>query len=274
MQLGGRPIAPVACAPDRPVRFSARVAASLLAGGFTTPARGETCVAVFDSREWHDHVAEAETLLDARERTRATRFRFEKDYATYVLIHALWRMTLGHCLGIHGARVVLVPSATGQPCLPGVAFSTSLSHSGHYAAVAISTAVTVGIDIERSPSRVALEELMATMCSREEIGEVTALHPGLRETALLRLWTRKEAALKAFGVGLSADMALVSVWRDGPLMSPVAEGWQVPCIVRDLHLHDGLAGAIATPAGHTLFRQAVCRNECTNPAIRSMQNPP
>jgi 4'-phosphopantetheinyl transferase len=274
MQLGGRPIAPTTPAPDRPVRFSACVAASLLASGFSAPAPGETCVALFDSRQWHSYAIEAETLLDARERARAARFRFEKDYLTYVLIHALWRMALGHCLGIHGARVVLTTSAAGQPCLPGVNLSTSLSHSGHYAAVAISTAVTVGIDIEQSPSRVALEELMPTMCSAEEIGEVGALPPGLRETALLRLWTRKEAVLKAFGVGLGADMALVSVWGDEPVASPVVEGWQAPCTVRDLRLYDGLAGAIATPAGYTWFRQAICRNECTIPAIRSMQNPP
>jgi 4'-phosphopantetheinyl transferase len=259
MQLGGRPITPPAGAPGRLARFSERVGAALAASGFVTPAAGETCVVVFDSRDWRGHLAEAETLLDAAERQRAARFRFERDYATYVMIHALWRIALGQSLGIHGARVAITASSTGQPTIAGTGLSTSLSHSGDHAAVAVSTAATVGVDIERSPSRVALGELMTTMCSGEEIAAVTALHPGLREAALLRLWTRKEAALKAFGVGLGADLALVSVWLDEPVTSPTPAGWPLPCVVRDLALHDGLAGAIATPVGHTLFRLAVCR---------------
>ena len=202
-----------------------------------------------DSTAWTTHAVSAEGLLDAGERVRAARFHFEHDRITYVTAHALWRTALGFCLGVDATLVRLGSTSAGQPRLHGTGYATSLSHSGPWIAIAICAGVTVGVDIERSPSRMALDMLMPLMCTPAEIVDMERLSTQARETALLTLWTRKEALLKAFGVGLTEDPAQLSAMNDELVMPPSSVTDQVPCRVRDVEsLPNGLVGALAAPA--------------------------
>lgn len=221
---------------------------------FTAPDAGEARVLVFESSAWAPHVDAAARVLDAGERRRAARFRFDPDRTTYVLAHALWRMALGVCLGVDAADVPLLSTPSGQPRLAGRRLATSLSHSGRWVAIAACAAVTVGIDIERSPSHVTLDELLAMICTPAEAVEMRKLSAREREPALLGLWTRKEALLKAFGVGLAEAPARLPATMPG-LVPPPPEAAGLPaCQVRDLDLPAGLVGALAAPAGIERYR--------------------
>ncbi len=225
-----------------------KVRQALLRSGFAAPDAGEACTLFFDTNEWQVHGAHALDLLDAGERNRAARFRFDADRATYVLAHALWRIALGECLRIDAAAVPLASTPAGQPRLRESGMSTSLSHSGSWVAIAIACAPTVGVDIERSPPRMALDDLLTVICSPAEAVGMQRLPGDEREAALLSLWTRKEALLKAFGIGLAQALHSLSVLTDG-LISPSASVTdQVPCRVIDLDLPTGLVGALAIPA--------------------------
>jgi 4'-phosphopantetheinyl transferase len=214
--------------------------------GLTPPACGEVCAFVFDAAHWQKYVASAHGLLDASELARAARFRFEHDRTTYVLAHALWRLALGSCLGIDASRVRFAHTAAGQPQLPGTGLATSLSHSGSAIAIAIGKVAIVGIDIERAPARVSLAALIPTICTAAERERLDALPEAAREPALLRLWTRKEALLKAFGLGLAADPALLAttgaVSAPWPTLQPLPD-----CRVNDMELPTGWVGALAVP---------------------------
>ena len=59
------------------------------------------------------------------------------------------------------------------------------------------------------------------------------------EDTFLRMWTRKEALLKATGVGIGDALASYDSTRPAP------EPW----VVRDLAAPPGFAAAIASPAG-------------------------
>lgn len=229
--------------------FSRAVGNALERADFAAPTPDAVCVVLFDSAVWSAYAIAAHDLLDAGERLRASRFRFEPDRVRYVLAHAVWRMALGLCLGVDAAKVTLVCTQAGQPQLPGTHLSTSLSHSGRWVAIAICAATIVGIDIERSPSRIALEELIPTMCTPGEVAILTKLPPSAREPALMELWTRKEALLKAFGVGLIADPSLLGALTTDPVMPPPSAPGQPPCRVRNLQLSDDLVGALAAPEG-------------------------
>ena len=216
---------------------------------FTGPAAGEACVLLCDSIAWTTYAASAERLLGAGELARAARFRFEHDRVTYVLAHALWRTALGICLGMEATHVPLGSTPAGQPRLHGTGYATSLSHSGNWVAIAICAGVTVGVDIERSPARMTLDELMPLICTPAEMADLARLPAQARETGLLKLWTRKEALLKAFGVGLNEDPALMSAMSGGLVMPPSSVPDQAPCRVLDVgSLPDGLVGALAVPA--------------------------
>jgi 4'-phosphopantetheinyl transferase len=215
---------------------------------FAIPAAGEACVLLCDSTEWTACAVSAERVLDAGEQARAARFRFEHDRVAYVLAHAMWRLALGACLGMDAMDVPLASTPSGQPRLHGSRYATSLSHSGSWVAIAICAGVTVGVDIERSPARTALGRLMPLMCTPVEIANMERLPMHAREIALLMLWTRKEALLKAFGVGLMEDPAQLSAMNGELIVPPPSIRDQVPCRVCNVEsLPTALIGALAVP---------------------------
>ena len=146
-------------------------------------------------------------------------------------------------------QVPLVATPSGQPILPGTGFSTSLSHAGDWVAIAIGGGAIIGVDIEQEPSRVHLADMVETVCTPAEAARLMALEVAERERFLLALWTRKEALLKAFGVGLGVDPAGFDVGTDEPVPPPAAAAGLPPCRVLSLDLAAGLVGAVAFPAG-------------------------
>jgi 4'-phosphopantetheinyl transferase len=226
--------------------FARRVRSAFARNGFAPPGVGEARVVVFDSSAWTKHAEPAEHVLDAGERRRAARFRFDQGRVRYILAHALWRTVLGACLGVDPAHVPLASTPSGQPRLPGTDLATSLSHSGSWVAVAVCAAATVGVDIECSPSRIILDDLISTICTPAEAADVRLLPVAQREHALLTLWTRKEALLKAFGVGLGEAPSSLSVAAMGLIEPPMGSGLP-PCRVADLSLPAELVGALAAP---------------------------
>lgn len=227
--------------------FEKKARRALVDAGFAPPAIGEACVLLSDSAGWKEHAASAEVLLDISEQARAARFRFADDRATYVLAHGFWRVALAVTLGIDASSVSPKITSHGKPELPDTGFATSLSHSGQWIATAIGRAVTLGVDIELSPPRMRMTDLMATICSPAELIELENRPAAARELGLLSLWTRKEALLKAFGVGLSEDPASFSAQTMNLILPPSAAPTQVPCRVHDLALPAGVIGALAAP---------------------------
>ncbi|WP_266182486.1 4'-phosphopantetheinyl transferase family protein [Dyella humicola] len=214
---------------------------------FEPPAAGEACVVLFDSAPWSYFSEEACALLDHRERERAVRFRHARDRDTYVLAHAMWRHVLGLTLRLEGARVPLSTSRSGQPILTDTSYATSLSHSGTQVAIAITEAATIGVDIELSPPRAALRDLADVLCSTDEAATLALLPPAEHEAWLLTLWTRKEALLKAFGVGLKEAPSSMSLNATNVVAPPASAGNAPACRVHLLQLPPGLVGAWAAP---------------------------
>lgn len=173
-----------------PDGFRQTVRRTLACAGFVPPGAGEACVLVFDSSMWVAHAAAAEGLLDHGEHCRVARFRFDRDRSTYTLAHALWRMTLGVCLETEASMVSLVSTPSGQPQLPGTRLATSLSHSGSWVAIAMGAADTLGVDIERAPSRIALSDLLMTICTSTEAADMQKLPLPAREHAQTALAKR------------------------------------------------------------------------------------
>ncbi len=229
--------------------FLLAVQRAFAGAGVAVPRDGEAGVLVFDSTRWLVHVAAAARWLGAEERQRAERFRFERDHATYVLAHAVWRLALAGWLDRDARAVPLLHAPSGQPLLPGTGWATSLSHSGTQVAIAAARADTLGVDIERSPSPRSLIDLSSTICTPMEAEAMQRLPAAEREQSLLVLWTRKEAWLKAAGTGLSVDPATFAV------MPGLPHAKHASCRLVELTLPDGLVGALALPL--TLGRYGV-----------------
>lgn len=144
--------------------------------------------------------------LDAAENARARGFRFEVDRARYVASHLALRGVLGACLGVDAAAVRFDPAvpALGKPRLLGAGLRFNLSHAGAHALIAVATR-EVGVDIEEEA---AIDKTpLLPLLSPAEAAAVRAEAPAGQVAALRRLWPRKEAYVKALGLGLSGVLA-------------------------------------------------------------------
>jgi 4'-phosphopantetheinyl transferase len=155
------------------------------------------------------------SLLDADETARARRFVFDRDRDRFVRAHAMVRQLLGGLLGHAPASLRFEAGPLGKPILrdttPPLAFN--LSHGGDLGALVVSreVEVEVGIDIEAwRPMPDALAVGASVFTAAETAGWPGA-DGGRIDREFLRLWTRKEAVLKALGLGLSLDPRQVTV---------------------------------------------------------------
>lgn len=148
-------------------------------------------------------------VLDDDERRRFRELRFASDRATYAASHAVLRAVIGIVLGCDAAQVRFEPregrfgplrlAAEGaQRARP-----LSLSHAGHFVAVAVGTVDDVGVDVEPLRPGAELEPLCQVIYSVAERRVLDAVPLDARASAILRAWTAKEAVLKALGVGFA-----------------------------------------------------------------------
>ena len=89
-----------------------------------------------------------------------------------------------------GDSVTLIHLPSGAPCLEGSDMSISISHSTHYAAIALSPTQQIGIDIEEQRSQ--LRRVASRVLSEPELEAYST-----SDSLLLQAWTLKEALYKA-----------------------------------------------------------------------------
>ncbi len=146
----------------------------------------------------------SETCLTDEEKSRAARFHFPKDAAHWSACRAALRGILGREIGLAPRGVPLIFSEFGKPLLapPFDELHFNLSHCPDLALVALSLDGPVGIDLESLGRAPDLLECENSFCHSEEIRALPA-ESEARAAQLLRIWTAKEAVLKALGTGLS-----------------------------------------------------------------------
>ena len=129
------------------------------------------------------------------------------ERAVYLLrtrdnIRRLKAEVLGRALGCAPAEVKFRYGAHGKPGLAGSDLRFNISHSGALAVIALAR-VEVGVDVELPRPRRS-DAIARRFYTPGEIERLFAhADPERRADAFFRLWTCKEAFLKATGEGLS-----------------------------------------------------------------------
>jgi 4'-phosphopantetheinyl transferase len=154
-----------------------------------------------------------EALLDVREQERATRFRFPEDRARFIAGRGLLRHGLRRYAPRVPASLEMIYSNLGRPYVPTAhdAPRFSISHTRDLVALAFADEAQVGLDLEYMKPSVDMLELAERILSEDDFEAFQALLPGDRLAAFYRVWTRKEAYLKARGEGISTGLPEVSV---------------------------------------------------------------
>ncbi|MFM9923801.1 4'-phosphopantetheinyl transferase superfamily protein [Variovorax sp. H27-G14] len=142
-------------------------------------------------------------LLSAEECARAASFRFPADRQRFVAAHVALRQALAEYTGLHSAALRLSTGSFGKPSLSGhTRTQFSLSHSHGLALIAVGGRGPLGADVELLRPMPDAEALAAEHFTRREQEALAATPAHERDLAFLTCWTRKEACLKAVGVGL------------------------------------------------------------------------
>ncbi|MBW3641291.1 MAG: 4'-phosphopantetheinyl transferase superfamily protein [Actinobacteria bacterium] len=189
--------------------------------------------------------------LPADELDRAESLRSPRRRETFLVSRAMLRDTLGLLLGEDPKALRFAAGPHGKPFLEQERrLCFNLSHSGDMVVFATAWDREVGVDVERARVDVDCEALAARFFSPVENEQLASLPHHLRRAAFFAGWTRKEALVKAWGVGLSLalDRFDVSLVPDRPprLLDVRASAYGATrWSIRDLDPGAGYAGALA-----------------------------
>ena len=177
---------------------------------------------------------EFERLLSGDERRRAGRVVFPILAERFIAAHGRLRQILGHRLGLDPASLSFMTNAYGKPELIDGQVHFSLSHSGDLAALAVAT-FPIGLDIEimRPVSR----ELPERYFSAIERAGLRALEGESWRDAFFRCWTRKEAVIKALGLGLAFPLSDFDVSFDDARPAALTRLVGAPMAADEWQLH-------------------------------------
>jgi len=144
--------------------------------------------------------------LSPDERSRAARLRFEDDRRQFIASHSLLRSLIGSylnrppeslCFGVEpdGKPICIQPDSTRPLCF-------NMSHTQQVAMYAFTWGRAVGIDVELIRPISSVVAIVDHFFSPTERSAWHALPKSQQMAAFFAAWTRKEAYLKAVGVGL------------------------------------------------------------------------
>ena len=165
-------------------------------------------------------------LLSSDERARVDRFFFEKDQRSHLVSRGWLRVLLGRYLDVPADQLAFEYGTHGKPRLAGHATLSShqaplqfnVSHSGELVLIAVTAGRTLGVDVERIRPDTNTMELAERFFSAHECAVLARLPPAQQHDAFFNGWSRKEAFIKACGMGLSMplDSFDVSLVPDEP----------------------------------------------------------
>ena len=173
--------------------------------GWPAPAADE--VHLWQSRldVTSEELTELCATLTESELERSASFRFDRDRARFIAARGQLRTLLARYLDAEVNDIVLSEGPHGKPRLasgPGW-LRFNVAHSDAVAVFAVARDREVGVDLEEIRSDFPIDVVARHFYSPRERAELAGLPEGDRLRAAFDCWTRKEAYLKALGVGLA-----------------------------------------------------------------------
>jgi phosphopantetheinyl transferase len=156
-----------------------------------------------------DKIGSFQKLLSSLELERAAKFRFVQDRHRYIVTHAILRIILDGYLKSAPTEIEFISNDYGKPSLPEKfkKIHFNLSHSKGLSALAFSTKAEIGIDIEKIDPEFDFDLIANAHFSDAENNFLHAENEQTRKS-FYTLWTRKEALLKAVGIGIGENLGI------------------------------------------------------------------
>lgn len=167
-------------------------------------------------------------MLDDAERARADRYLHDASRRSFTAARGQLRRVLGWLLGLPPAEIRFAAGPRGKPSLLEGDLRFNLSHSGGLALLAVTLAREIGVDIEDTTRSVDYANMARRFFAPAEAQALAALPAADQPRAFFDCWTRKEAYIKARGLGLTISLdSFVVTFGPGetPRFVSGAEGW-------------------------------------------------
>lgn len=179
------------------------------------PALSRGAVHVFLLRLAAFDAAALTANLCPAEQARAARLKVAKARAQFIITRAALRQLLANYLGIAPRALAFTAGPRGKPAIDPhwqqKHIEFNVSHAADYALLALSLDHRLGVDIESVERQVNYRALANRFFSAPEQAAFKKLPAGAAGAAFYRVWSRKEACLKATGQGLAGGLAGFSV---------------------------------------------------------------
>jgi 4'-phosphopantetheinyl transferase len=210
-------------------------------------------VAWIDLEKDADSLSALESLLDDAERARVASRATSQLRRRATVSLASRRLLAADVLDVMPGDVTLAAGADGRrsAAARGAApVAISVSTCGETGIAAVARHGAVGVDVEDLGEVPEGETFMALVATPSERRTLETLDVAARRRALLVLWTRKEAYLKATGEGIGSRLASLDVPLSAGLHgAPWRPDGDVTWFLFDLDCpRPGLAGTLTTDA--------------------------
>ncbi len=177
-------------------------------------------------------------VMSDEERTRRERYHREADSQRFTVARGMLRRLLGEYLERAPEEISFTFGRDGKPMLDD-SLEFNVSHSGDLVLVVVASGDPVGVDVEQISARVDSLALAARFFHPDEHEHLLHLHGQDRDRAFYRMWTRKEACLKATGTGLRGLSGRAPLSGDG-------NGQDAGVRLVELSVHRDYCAAVAT----------------------------
>ncbi|GAB3947686.1 hypothetical protein GCM10028805_20400 [Spirosoma harenae] len=138
---------------------------------------------------------------------RAQRFRRQEDRNRFLYTRYILRTLLSNYLKQCPDQILFTTGINGKPEMKNnPSWCFNVSHSGNWILIAVGTG-NVGIDIEKIDPDFSFQDIVSLQFSLEEQRYIAV--SSMPRLAFYKIWTRKEALLKATAKGMDDDFAQI-----------------------------------------------------------------
>jgi len=151
-----------------------------------------------------EDVKSCRDLLTGEELERAAKFFKPEDAECFILCRGLLRRILGEVLDVAPASIAFERNEHGKPFLPGTDLEFNVSHSRERLLIAVTSGRALGVDIEFRRSGINMDAIADRWFAPEEREFFQGLEKP--EQGFFDIWAKKEAYVKALGMGIFKEL--------------------------------------------------------------------
>lgn len=158
-------------------------------------------------------------ILSMDEKIKMSRYMHVKDQKCFLIGHGMLRIVLSQYLQKYPESIIFSENKYGKIHMPQSNVSFNISHSGNKVVLAFAKEMQIGVDIER----MGVIEDYAQIAKKFFLPQESKLICSQTDAAkgmeyFYKIWTVKEAYVKAIGCGLSRSLKTFEVLEAGSVV--------------------------------------------------------